>query len=131
MTETLNSGTSASEEQFLGRLINGQRIAGVALERLRRVRTETADQLASIILKLGLLSEGDLAAEMAAFSNSVRLDLSQPISEDLEGLNLNVAFLRSHEIAPVRRDDQSLYVACWDVLDEYAQRALEFASGLN
>ena len=44
---------------------------------------------------------------------------------------LNADFLRTHEVLPLRQDDGELRIVCWDILDDYPVRALEFATGLR
>jgi len=58
---------------FLTHLSSRSRVSDLAAERVRRVETETTDRLAPVLLKLGLLSEADLAAEMAAYSGHPRI----------------------------------------------------------
>lgn len=58
---------------FLAHLTSRSRLTDIAAERVRRVQLETADRLAPVLLKLGLLSEADLAAEMAAYSSYPRI----------------------------------------------------------
>ena len=113
---------------FLAHLSSRSRLSDVAAERARRVQVETADRLAPVLLKLGLLSESDLASEMAAFSGHPRIEPGAPIRR-VEGDDLAVTdtFLRAHQLVPIARDGGELTIACWDALDEYAVRALEFA----
>lgn len=117
---------SAREERFLEHLAHRGRLTPTAIERLRRVQHETADQLAAVILKLGLLSEGDLASQMADFSELSALSPVQVPVKAVENSQLSSIFLRAHEVAPLQIAAE-LQVVCWDVLDEYVQRALEFA----
>jgi general secretion pathway protein E len=117
------------EGRFLSHLSNRNCLSSVAAERVRRVQLETMDRLASVLLKLGLLSEGTLAAEMASFAGVDQLDnTAAPKAIQIDS-SLNATFLRAHELVPLSRDSESLHVAVWDVLDEYAIRALQFATG--
>ena len=114
--------------RFLAHLSSRSRLSDVAAERARRVQVETADRLAPVLLKLGLLSESDLANEMATFSGHPRIEPGAPIRR-AEGDDLAVtdAFLRAHQLVPMARDGGELTIACWDALEEYAVRALAFA----
>jgi general secretion pathway protein E len=124
MDQPLVSSPEASFFAFLG---EQGRIGAVGLQRLRLVHAETADRLAAVTLKLGLMSEEDLAATMANFGGAQRYAASEsPVVMDIAGLNPQ--FLRAQEIVPLSADDGELRVACWDLLDEYAGRALEFVA---
>lgn len=117
------------EERFLSHLCDRQCLSAVAAERVRRVQLETMDRLAPVLLKLGSLSEAGLAAEMARFAGVRQFEGVLDISR-LE-TPLNSAFLRAHETVPLAGNDEALSVVVWDALDEYAVRALEFATGLK
>ena len=68
------------------------RLTAQVAERVRRVQRETSDRLASVILKLGLLSEAVLASELAA-----HLELSQFQSEQLPAAPLTIAYANGAE----------------------------------
>lgn len=123
--------TSETEQHFLEHLRSRDLLAGLTAERIRRVQLETMDRLAPVLLKLGSLSEASLADEMAAFAGAARLDSidsPHPLGSELP---LSLPFLRAHEVIPLSRDGEFLNVAVWDALDEYALRALQFATGLK
>jgi general secretion pathway protein E len=118
----------ASADRFLGRLVERQRLTDRSAERVRRVRQETADGLAAVLLKLGALSETDLAAEMTAFSGFPLVgtnDWLRPV--DASDSGITDSFTRAHEFVLLSADPSGVTVACWDALNEYAARALAFA----
>jgi len=113
---------------FLSHLSSRSRLSEVAAERVRRVQLETSDRLAPVLLKLGLLSEADLAAEMAAYSGYPCVASDATLQRaDITELAVTDAFLRAHQLVPIAKDDAGLTIACWDVLDDYAAKALAFA----
>lgn len=119
------------EECFLAHLSNCGRLSSISADRIRRVQLESIERLAPVLLKLGVLAEDDLANDMASFGGFERLP-EGALPEAIQlGTALSAAFLRAHELVPIIRDDQILTVACWDALDEYAARALEFATELR
>lgn len=119
------------EERFLAHLSGCGRLSSISADRIRRVQLESIERLAPVLLKLGVLCEDDLANDMAAFRGIERLpEGALPETIQLDA-TLSAAFLRAHELVPLGRDSQLLTVACWDALDEYAARALEFASELR
>ncbi|MGA7538938.1 MAG: ATPase, T2SS/T4P/T4SS family [Steroidobacteraceae bacterium] len=120
---------SSSGGAFLDWLVTEGRLTRVLADRVVRVRAETADRLAGVLLKLGLLSEGDLAEALSRYTGLARLDPGSVPAERLSIPNYNAEFARAREVAPVSISAQALELACWDALDEYAPRALEFTLG--
>ncbi len=120
---------SDRETQFLGRLVvQGCLDIGV-LGQLERMIVETGEGLTSIVLKLGVLSEAQLLAELAAFSG---LDIVSQLPETAVAVpELNLALLRAREVVPIAADSRLLRIARWDPLDAYVERALRFSTGLT
>jgi general secretion pathway protein E len=117
------------EVRFLEHLCSRNRLTQTAAERVRRVQIETMDRLAPVLLKLGSLAENALAAEMAAFAKLDALSAAEfPQAMELDP-RLNSAFLHAHEILPLVQPENRVDVIGWDALDEYAVRAVEFATG--
>jgi general secretion pathway protein E len=125
------AATGDVAEEFLGWLVESRAITSILAERVARVRSETADALPAILLKLGLISEPDLANSLAGFCRLPRLDFARvPAAAPEIGL-LNETFLRTREVVPLRVADNEIEIACWDPLDEYVVQALRFALGGN
>ena len=112
---------------FLDWLVASDRLTSQVAERVARVQRETSDRLVSVLLKLGLLSESDLAAQLVNFAGVERLPISQLPTVAPELPNLNVQFLRARELVPISVTDSALDIACWDGLDEASLPILEFA----
>lgn len=112
---------------FLDWLVQQGRLEFRVAERVGRVQSETADRLTSVLLKLGLLSEPDLATLLREYCS---LDSLSPVmlpAARVEITDLNAEFLRSHEVLPLRLSEERLEIACWDPLDTFAADALGFA----
>ena len=114
---------------FLDWLVETQFLTPILAERVARVQAETSDRLAAILLKLGLLSEGRLADQMARYCELPRLDPATMPGEPLVAPGINAGFLRAREIVPLGMQEKQVEVACWDPLDEFVPTALEFALG--
>jgi general secretion pathway protein E len=125
MTET----AAAASANFLAHLVDRGRLTDVSAERVRRVQVDTFDRLAAVLLKLGALSEADLAAELAAFGNLAQLSSNDSVRrlDALDGV-VTDAFLQARQVIPISSDEFGITVACWDALDEYAFKAFAFAS---
>lgn len=126
MTASLESSPGSA---FLEWLVAQGRLTRVLADRVTRVRAETADRLAGVLLKLGLLSEGDLADALARYTQLPRLQPGSLPSEALSIQGYNDEFSRAREVAPLSISTDALELACWDALDEYAPRALAFTLG--
>ena len=118
------------EERFIAYLREKSVLSAASTESLRLVASEASEPLGQIALKLGLLAESRLAEEMASFSGLMRATSVKSDAVFIASLGISTAFLRSHEIIPLSAQDNCLVVACWDVLDEYCARALEFATAM-
>ncbi|MGH8179283.1 MAG: hypothetical protein ACREV5_23750, partial [Steroidobacter sp.] len=83
-----------------------------------------------MLLKLGALSEDDLANEMSTFVGCARLEPNSSL-RNLQAPELPVtdSFLRAHQLVALAADESSVTVVCWDPLDDYAAKALVFACG--
>jgi general secretion pathway protein E len=131
--EVTNQGEGISEQSlksadsFLMHLVNGGRVTVQTADRVARVQRETVDRLAAVILKLGLLSEEALAAELAAFKRLERLDCAAIPHEAPSIININPSFLRAKEVLVLGSDEAEITIACWDALDESAERYLRYA----
>jgi general secretion pathway protein E len=120
---------SELESRFVHYLADRGRINALAVDRLQRLLSETPDQLAAVMLKLGLLSEEALAAALVEFTKLPALPAGRMPHEPVAvGGQLRTSFFRNREIIPIAIDAAHLEIACWDSLDDYALRALEFAS---
>ena len=115
------------ESRLLVALVAGERLTPLLADRVRRVQSETSDRLPAVLLKLGLLSESDLANTLATHCGLTRIQPGDLPDEPLPIAGINPAFLRSRQIVPLAWSDQSLTVACWDPLDEQCAQALRFA----
>jgi general secretion pathway protein E len=120
---------STLADGFLGHLVGRACLNDLFAERVRRVQSETLEPLPGVLLKLGVVSEEDLAVELAAFSGFPLVSRSEALrTAELVEIGITESFLRTHEFVPLSASDREVKVACWDALDEYAIRALDFAS---
>ena len=119
-------------EAALGdRLIEGGHLDDAGLDRARRIRSDTGEPMTSLLPKLGLVSERDLAEAIAG-----QLDLpllttkdfpEAPLYED----KLSPRFLREAQVLPIAEEPEGLVVAMADPLNDYAADAMRLVSGRN
>jgi general secretion pathway protein E len=121
---------SELEERLLGSLLEKAAVTPVIADRVMRIRAETGDRLASVLLKLGLVSEDEVADHMAKLGGLARFQLSDlpPLPSELQ--DINPSLLKGYGVVPLRVSENTLYVACWDATEDYIPKALGFATGL-
>jgi general secretion pathway protein E len=102
-------------------------ISTAALERARRLESESGERLDRIAAKLGLVSERDLAGAYAAMIGSPLLTLDDFPASPVGGGRVSPDFLKRSRMIPVAETDAALVLAMADPLDDVAARALEFA----
>ncbi len=110
-------------------LVEHQKLADADLQRARRVRDSTGESLETLLVKLGLVSERDLAEALAARLN---LPLVRPADyPDAPATNgaISPRFLKESRVVPLFDDEHGLTVAMANPTDEYVLSALRLATG--
>jgi general secretion pathway protein E len=118
----------ALRDGFLDWLVENQVLTPVVADRVASVQRDTSDRLGALILKLGLRSEAALADDLTAFCGLTRLTHEAIPSTALD-LPISDEFIRARELVPLQLTADAVMVACWDALDDYGPRAMEFALG--
>lgn len=112
-----------------GLLVEHQKLADADLQRARRVQESTGESLDALLVKLGLVSERDLAEAV-----SVRLSLpllkagdypEAPVAQD----GISARFLKEARVIPLFEDEQGLAVAMANPTDDFVLSALRLATG--
>jgi len=110
-------------------LVEHQKLADADLQRARRVQDSTGENLDTLLVKLGLVSERDLAEAVAA-----RLDLplikpgDYPEMPATNGA-ISARFLKESRVIPLADDEQGLVVAMANPTDDYVLSALRLVTG--
>ena len=110
-------------------LVEHQKLADADLQRARRVQDSTGEGLDTLLVKLGLVSERDLAEAVAA-----RLDLPLIKPADYPEMPvtngaISARFLKESRAIPLSEDEQGLAVAMANPTDDYVLSALRLATG--
>ncbi|WP_295404302.1 type II secretion system ATPase GspE [uncultured Thiocystis sp.] len=119
---TPESGVVASL-QAQGKLTPGD------LARARRLAEDGGDQLLPMLVRLGLISERDMARSMSEVLGLPLADAtafpSEPVREDLFSLR----FLKDSRVLPLADDEQHIEVALANPIDGFVIAAIQMAAG--
>jgi general secretion pathway protein E len=124
-----NGSAPAPERSFAEYLIATGKVQPQAIERAQHLALESQERLESVLTRLGLITERDLAETLAEFLKlplAVATDYPpQPILED----QLGRKFLREAKVLPLKETPEGVVVAMANPLDTYAAHAVRFAIG--
>ncbi|EGV18021.1 type II secretion system ATPase GspE [Thiocapsa marina] len=99
------------------------------LARARRLADEAGDPLLPMLVRLGLISERDMAQAMSDVLELPLTDAStfpsEPLREDLFSLR----FLKDAKVLPLSEDGDSIQVAFAHPIDRFAVEAMQMAAG--
>jgi general secretion pathway protein E len=110
-------------------LVTHQKLADADLQRARRVQDSTGEGLDTLLVKLGLVSERDLAEALAARLN---LPLARPADYPEAPVTdgaISPRFLKEARAIPLFEDEQGLTVVLANPTDDYVLSALRLATG--
>jgi general secretion pathway protein E len=117
-------------DRSLGELLLGQsKLDEAGLERAQRLAEGQGERLDRVLIKLGLVSERDMAGALAE-----RLGLPVVAPEDypeapvLEN-EISINFLKSAAVIPLALREDELVLAMADPLDDYALKAMQLIAG--
>jgi general secretion pathway protein E len=119
----------AFERSLASALIERGKLDAGGFDRAMRLRAENDERLASILAKLGLVDERDMADALASLLD-LRLMTAADFPEEpvLDG-RISKRFLQHHRILPVAETTDEFVLAMADPLDHHAIRGLEMIAG--
>ncbi len=122
--------TSQMSPQKLGDILIARgKLDAAALERALRVREASDDRLGAILVKLGMVSERDVAEALAHILNLPMIAPAdyptEPVLED----RISARFLKSAKALPIGETDDAVIVAMASPQDPYILEAFELACG--
>jgi len=112
-------------------LIEQGLLDNAGLARARKAQRELGDELGDILIKLGIVSEDDLAAALARQHD---LPLTEKADYPVSPLYLSkvsVNFLKASKIVPLREQDGGLVLAMVNPADDYAIKAMAMLTGMS
>ncbi|HEX3810896.1 MAG TPA: type II secretion system ATPase GspE [Rhizomicrobium sp.] len=133
----LSNGIARERDRGLGRerqmladhLVKTGKVPASALERAQHLATESNENLESVLTRMGLLGERDLAEMLAQLLGLPVAASSDYPAEPILEEHLGRKFLRDARVLPLREEDGRVVVAVANPLDTYATDAVRFAVG--
>ncbi|MCK0511876.1 type II secretion system ATPase GspE [Aromatoleum buckelii] len=127
-----NGAVAVASRPRLGELlVRSNRLSNRDLEQALAAQQEIGDLIGRVLVRLGLLSEIDVAR---ALSEQLGIPLAQTPDfpdEPIEVPGLSVDYLLAHAVLPVRVVDGVVVVAMAMPQDPFLTKALRLASGLS
>ncbi len=121
----------AANDSVCDFLLSSNRLKAADLKRAETYREQNGGDLVTLLVRLGLVSERDVAE---AESELLRLPLVRTADlpdEAPEFPGISTRFLKQNLILPVSETDEDLTVVMANPRDEFAAQALAMASGKN
>ena len=125
--ESPPSATEAVREFLLA----SNRLKQVDLKRAETYQEQNGGDLISLLVRLGLVSERDVAEAESSLLNLPFIRTSDLPDEVPELTGISVRYLKENQILPVAETDTDLTVVMANPRDEFAIQSLAMASGKN
>lgn len=125
------SALSACENDFLEFLIEARLVAKDSLDQLTNFLRTGKRSLVTLLPRLGLLTERDVAQALCEFLKLPALEKNAVVSLGNEIADISEPFFRQHHLIPIKLDDNVLDIAVVDPFDRYAIDALQFFLGVD
>ncbi|MFN9967251.1 MAG: type II secretion system ATPase GspE [Lysobacteraceae bacterium] len=110
-------------------LVARGRLKDADLVRAERLRAETGGGLPSLLVKLGMVSERDMADTLGDVLHLPVLAAKDCPDAPPANVQLSLKFLKHHGLCPVGEDEASVTVLCADPQDAYLADAVRLATG--
>ncbi|MCC7220955.1 MAG: Flp pilus assembly complex ATPase component TadA, partial [Candidatus Contendobacter sp.] len=110
-------------------LVAHQKLTDADLQRARRVQDGTGESLDTLLVKLGLVSERDLAEALVAEMNLPLVKPTDYPETPVTNGAISSRFLKEARAIPLADSEQGLIVALANPADDYVLGALRLATG--
>jgi general secretion pathway protein E len=134
-TEELNNNqtqpSGAAEDQVCVYLIESGRLKKSDLKRAETFREQNGGDLITLLVRLGLVSERDVAEAESSLLKLPLISMGDLPDEAPDIGKLSLRYLRQKLLLPVSITDTDMVVVMANPRDEFALKALAMASGKN
>jgi len=128
-TQELESRAPTTPDLVIAHLRETGKLSQIDLNRAKRLAEESTDPLLRMSVRLGLVSERDMADAMAAVLDIELADAKAFPEEPVAAETLSLRFLRDSQVLPLREEDGLLEAAFADPTDRFALDAVAMAAG--
>lgn len=119
-SEVIQEGAAPdAAEKVIAHLLSGGRLGNNDLNRARRLAEEGNDSAVRMLVRLGLVSERDMAEAMAEVLGVELVETDSFPPEPVASETLSLRFLKDSRVLPLREDDDKLEVAFADPTDSF------------
>jgi general secretion pathway protein E len=123
------SGSGTPELALIAHLRERGQLTDGDLARARRLAEDDGVPVRSMLVRLGLVSDRDMAAAYAAVLELALITAEEYPDAPVADEHLSLRFLKDARVVPLREDDDALELAVADPVDSSAVRAVEMAAG--
>ncbi len=128
---TDQQATSSAIDAVCEFLLSSNRLKQTDLKRAETYRDQNGGDLITLLVRLGLVSERDVAEAESALLQ-LPLTRTADLPDEIPELpGISVRYLKENQILPVAETDEDLIVVMANPRDEFAVRSLAMASGKN
>lgn len=124
-----DAAPDAFDARIAEALLARGRLKETDLARAERLRAETGGGLPALLVKLGMVSERDMAETLGEVLGLPLLAAKDCPDTPPAGVQLSVKFLKHHAICPVGEDERSVTLLCADPQEAYPVDAVRLATG--
>ncbi|NND45106.1 MAG: type II secretion system ATPase GspE [Xanthomonadales bacterium] len=119
----------AETDEVCAHLLESKRLNAADLKRAEAYRDQHGGDLVTLLVRLGLVSERDVAETEASLLHLELVGAADLPDEAPELAGLSHRYLKQNLLLPIRETDDELHVVMANPRDEFALKALRMASG--
>lgn len=123
------AGLDENEALICAALVERGRLKETDLNRARRLHEESGGSLVSLLTRLGLASERDVAEAIAAVMNLPVKSSKDAPEAPPESVQLPLRFLKQHHVVPIGESETTVELMVADPQEDYPVRAVGLATG--
>jgi general secretion pathway protein E len=129
--ETIGTEQSSIDDAVCAFLLEDNRLKSIDLKRAENYRDQHGGDLVTLLVRLGLVSERDVAEAEADLLDLPLVRTADLPDEIPELPNISLRYLKQNLILPIAESNGDLTVVMANPRDEFARKALAMACGKN
>jgi general secretion pathway protein E len=127
--EEVPVSAGSAEESIVDLLTRRGKLDDGGLQRARRMQSASGEHLHVLLVKLGLVSEAEVAGALAQVLDLPLISARDFPDQPLFDGALSIKFLKDSHVLPLSETDSSIELAMADPLDDFAAFAVSAATG--